>query len=107
VFIVLRRRFLCYYLLAFVVVTLGGEILGPFRPVLRPILFAAVLGMAINALGMEYFLFRFDDSGPLRQVFWFCVMIFAPLGPALYCFVVYSRSDQLKNSADLVPRIHR
>jgi len=52
---------------------------------------------------MEYFLFRFDDSGALKQVFWFCVMLFAPLGPALYCFLVYSRSDMVKECADRTP----
>jgi hypothetical protein len=32
----------------------------------------------------------------LRKVFWFCVLLFPPLGPPLYCFIVYSRSDVLK-----------
>jgi hypothetical protein len=71
---------------------------GTLGPVLRPILFIGVLGMALTGLGMEYFLFRFDSSAPLKQIFWFCVMIFAPIGPALYCFLVYSRSDILKRS---------
>jgi hypothetical protein len=73
----------------------GNGILGPF---LRPLLFIGVLGMALTGLGMEYFLFRFDDSGALKQIFWFCVMIFAPIGPALYCLFVYSRSDILARS---------
>jgi hypothetical protein len=72
--------------------------LGPLRPILRPVLFVGVLGMALTGLGMEYFLFRFDDSHALKQVFWFCVMILAPIGPALYCFLVYSRSDVVKRS---------
>jgi hypothetical protein len=71
---------------------------GTLGPVLRPLLFIGVLGMALTGLGMEYFLFRFDSSAPLKQIFWFCVMIFAPIGPALYCFLVYSRSDILKRS---------
>jgi len=73
----------------------GDGTLGPF---LRPLLFIGVLGMALTGLGMEYFLFRFDNSGPLKQIFWFCVLIFAPIGPAVYCFLVYSRSDILKRS---------
>ena len=64
----------------------------------RPLLFVGVLGMAINQVGMEYFLFRFDNSHPLKQVFWFCAMIFAPIGAALFCFVVYSRSEALKTA---------
>jgi hypothetical protein len=64
----------------------------------RPLLFIGVLATALNVVGMEYFLFRFDDSPALKQVFWFCVMIFAPLGPALYCFVVYSRSGPVRSN---------
>jgi hypothetical protein len=73
-------------------------LLDPVRPFLKPFIFFAVLGTAVNALGMEYFLFRFDDSHALKQVFWFCAMIFIPIGPALYYFIVYSRSDILKSS---------
>jgi len=45
---------------------------------------------------MEIFLFRFDNSRPLKQVFWFVIMLFPLLGAALYCFVVYSRSNVFK-----------
>jgi hypothetical protein len=76
----------------------NGGMFGPQGPFLRPLLFIGVLGMALTGLGMEYFLFGFDNSGPLKQVFWFCVMILAPIGPALYCFIVYSRSDVLRNA---------
>jgi hypothetical protein len=81
----------------------GGGMLGPLRPILRPLLFVGALGMATTGLGMEYFLFRFDDSHALKQVFWFCVMLFAPVGPALYCFLVYSRSDAVKRYVDRAP----
>ena len=47
---------------------------------------------------MEFFLFRFDDSHPLKQIVCFLVMLFPILGAALYCFIVYSRSDVLKNA---------
>jgi hypothetical protein len=36
-------------------------------------------------------------------VFWFCAMIFFPLGPALYCFVVYSRSNAIKKICQNLP----
>jgi len=85
-------------MLLFPVLWLAIEGDGRIAPFLRPLLFIAVLGMALTGLGMEYFLFRFDDSGALKQVFWFCVMLFAPIGPALYCFLVYSRSDIVKRS---------
>jgi hypothetical protein len=78
-------------------IAIEGSMLGPLRLMLRPLLFIAVLGMAITVVGMEYFLFRFDTSHPLKQVLWFCAMVFAPIGPALYCFLVYSRSDVVKS----------
>ena len=74
------------------------RMLGPLRSILRPLVFVGVVGMALTGLGMEYFLFRFDNSHPLKQVFWFCVMILAPIGPALYCFLVYSRSEVVKRT---------
>jgi len=68
---------------------------GPIQP-LKPALLVAVVATALNLVGMEIFLFRFDDSPALKQIFWFCLMIFLPLGPALYCFMVYSRSKVLR-----------
>lgn len=57
---------------------------------------------------MEYFLFRFDDSPALKQILWFVVMLFVPLGPALYCFVVYSRSALLTeaNPSEVESRLY-
>ena len=55
--------------------------------------------MAVTMVGMEVFLFRFDDSSPWKQMMWFCVMLFVPLGPALYCFLVYSDSRAVKEAA--------
>jgi len=73
----------------------GGipEVIVPFA---QPILFLCALGAAITIVGMECFLFRFDNSPALKQVFWFCVMLFPLLGAAIYCFLVYSRSDVIK-----------
>jgi len=75
-------------------------VLEPIRPFLKPLVFLAMLGTALNALGMEYFLFRFDDTHALKQVFWFCAMIFISIGPALYCFIVYSRSNILRSKCE-------
>ena len=74
------------------------HLLDPFRPILKVVLLAGVVGAATTLIGMEYFLLRFDNSHPLKQIFWFAVMLFIPLGPALYCFLVYSRSDALKTA---------
>jgi hypothetical protein len=64
---------------------------GPI-PAITQFLFVGVLATAINGTGMELFLFRFDDSAAWKQILWFCAMFLIPLGPALYCFLVYSRS---------------
>ena len=71
---------------------------GP-TPVLKQLLFVGVVGMAITMVGMEVFLFRFDDSTAWKQILWFCVMLLPPLGPALYCYLVYSKSTAVKDAA--------
>jgi hypothetical protein len=58
----------------------------------KMLLFAGVVGTATTAVAMEYFLFGFDTSSARKKALWFCVMLVPPFGPALYCFVVYSRS---------------
>ena len=78
--------------------TLAAAILGEPVPYLRALVLVGISATALNGVAMECFLFRFDTSSGLMQIFWFCVMICAPLGPALYCFFVYSRSDALKAS---------
>jgi hypothetical protein len=65
---------------------------------LKPLVFIGTVGTAVNLVGMEYFLFRFDDSHALKQVLWFLVMIFLPVGPALYCFIVYSHAKAFEGS---------
>jgi hypothetical protein len=77
-------------------VSLTAMILSGPIPLLKQFLFIGVLATAINGVGMEFFLFRFDDSPAWKQILWFCAMIFIPIGPALYCFVVYSRSQAVK-----------
>ena len=75
-----------------------GGIPSTIAPVVKLLLLAGALVAGITLVGMEFFLFRFDDSHPLKQVVWFLVMLFPLLGAALYCFIVYSRSNVLKNS---------
>jgi hypothetical protein len=81
-------------------VRLKGTIPNALLPILKPVLLAGVLGAATTMVVMEYFLFGFDDSSALKKMFWFCVMLLPPLGPALYCFLVYSRSNVLKAELD-------
>jgi len=75
-----------------------GGIPSAIAPLVRVLLFAGVLGAAITLVGMEFFLFRFDDSHPLKQVVWFLLMLLPLLGAPLYCLLVYSRSNVLKRS---------
>src|SRR6202035_420872 len=75
-----------------------GGIPSTIAPVVRLLLLAGVLGAGITFVGMEFFLFRFYDSHPLKQIVWFLVMLFPLLGAALYCFIVYSRSNVLKST---------
>ncbi|HSS98259.1 MAG TPA: hypothetical protein VLK33_14570, partial [Terriglobales bacterium] len=79
----------------------GSPLLGIqqiIMPFLRPLMFLCALSLAVVQIGMEVFLFRFDTSHPLKQMFWFCVLLIPFIGSTLYCFVVYSRSEALKNS---------
>lgn len=76
--------------------SLGWVLVNGATPLLRQVVLIGVFGMALTGAGMEAFLFLFDDSPAWKQVLWFLVMIFAPLGPALYCFIVYSRSTAIK-----------
>lgn len=71
---------------------------GVVIPRVKLLFFAGALGAGTTIVAMEIFLFRFDQSHPLKQIVWFFVMLLPLLGPALYCFVVYSRSDIVKQS---------
>jgi hypothetical protein len=61
-------------------ILLAGGIPAPIAPVVRLLLFAGVVGAGISIVGMEFFLFRFDNSHPLKQIVWFFVLLFPLLG---------------------------
>jgi len=69
-------------------------------PIVRLLLLIGVLGAATTMVAMEYFLFGFDNSSAFKKMFWFCMMLFPPLGPALYCFRVYSRSSVIERTSE-------
>ena len=61
--------------------------------------------------GMEYFLFSFDNSSDTKKVFWFCVMLFPLLGPALYCFrehrpLARARADDQRRQRSAERELH-
>jgi hypothetical protein len=64
------------------------------QPLVRPFLFIGALAAGITYVGMQFYLLCFDNSHPLKQIVWFCVMLVPFLGSALYCLVVYSRFTQ-------------
>jgi hypothetical protein len=98
-----RARFvyrICAFLslalfLMLIVLHLPFEIPLNLVPAARLLLLAGAVGAATTTVGMEYFLFGFDNSSAWKKASWFCVMLFPPLGPALYCLIVYSHSDVL------------
>ena len=77
--------------------TLSEGVPRAYAPFFRALVFAGVLGAGTVFVGMEYFLFRFDQSHALKQMAWFCIMLFPLLGSAIYCLVVYSRSTIVRN----------
>jgi hypothetical protein len=81
-----------------IAVRVTGGIPNYLFPVVMALLLAGVLGAATTIVAMEYFLFGFDKSSAWKRAFWFCVMTYPPFGPALYYFVVYSRSDAVKSN---------
>ena len=87
------------FFLSWMALVVKGAISGipdALMPVLKPLVLLGVLGAGITLVGMEFFLIRFDDSHLLKQIFWFFAMLFPILGPALYCFFVYSRSGTVR-----------
>lgn len=67
-----------------------------YHPLFRALILVGIFGAATVFVGMEYFLFRFDQSHPLKQILWFCIMLFPLLAVAFYCLFVYSRSRLVK-----------
>ena len=77
--------------------TLSEGIPRAYAPLVRLLVLAGVLGAGTVLVGMEYFLFRFDQSHPLKQMASFCLMLIPLLGPAIYCLSVYSHAEIVKN----------
>lgn len=74
----------------------GAHFPAVLRPALQVCLLVGVIGTAITLVAMEYFLFTFDTSPAWKKLIWFCLILVVPLGAALYCSLVYSRSEVFK-----------
>ena len=64
----------------------------------RLMAFVGVLGTAITLVAMEYYFFTLDECGVWTKTLWFLVLCAVPIGTALYCFRVYSRSSYFRNT---------
>ena len=65
---------------------------GVFELVILPLV---VLAIAILLVGMECFLYAYDDSSAWKQSLWFMVNLLVPLGNIVYCFAVYRRKTPM------------
>jgi hypothetical protein len=73
---------------------IAGHVPADYFLAVKLLVFVGVAGTALNMVAMEYFLFVFDTSSIYKKVFWFCaITMVLMLGAALYCFLVYSRSE--------------
>ena len=84
-------------------VALIGDLFSPEGPLAlivlsKPLLMIGALSYAGMIVAMEVFLFRFDESSALKQIFWFLVMLIPLLGAPTYCLLVYSRSAIMRNT---------
>ena len=84
--------------LMLILIPVVGPVPESLLPWVKLFLFLGVLGTAITTIGMEYFLFSFDDSSAFAKAFWFCLMLLPLLGPPLYCFIVYSRAEPFRSN---------
>jgi hypothetical protein len=73
---------------------LSGGVPGILQPFFKQLLFVGAFGSAVTIVAMDYFLFAFDRSSPIKKACWFVLVTLIPLpGAAIYCFRVYSRSE--------------
>jgi hypothetical protein len=74
----------------------GGTASPTLLLAVKRLVLAGIVGTATTIVAMEYFMFGFDDSSAWKKIFWFALMFIPPIGAALYCLAVYSRSGVLK-----------
>lgn len=59
--------------------------------VLRLSFLPGIVGTATLWIAMWYFWFGYDGSHWAKRALWFLPLLFAPIGPVLYYFIVYRR----------------
>jgi len=87
--------------LPLLIAVLSDDVLA--RPLIKQLLelalLVAVFSTATTLVAMEYYFFTLDNSGGWSKTFWFLIALFPPIGTALYCFLVYSRSSYFQPTA--------
>lgn len=63
---------------------------------LRGMLMISVLATAVTYVAMQYFLLVEDESPAWKQILWFLAMVLLGIGPGLYVFFGYSRSEYFR-----------
>ena len=90
-------------ILVFVAYDVKGDTLfanEPMEQLARLTTFVGVLGAAITLVAMEYYFFTLDECGVWTKTLWFLLLCAVPIGTALYCFRVYSRSSYFRHTAE-------
>jgi hypothetical protein len=65
----------------------------------RVLLWPGIVGSGTLAVAMWYFWYSFDQSGWIPKTIWFFVLILGrSVGPLIYYFFVYRRSDGLRRT---------
>ena len=73
--------------------TSRGEFPAWLAILLRFSFLPGIAGTATLWIAMWYFWFGFDRSSSAKKTLWFLPLLFAPIGPVIYFFVVYRRAD--------------
>jgi hypothetical protein len=61
----------------------------PIEVLIGAVFFFGAFSVATLVLGMEYYWFKFDESGGWKKTFWFLALIFIPVGSIIYFYAVY------------------
>ena len=86
-------------LVMLVVIRTAGGVSKEYFPIIKVLALGYAIGTALTFVAMAYFLFGFDKSSAFKKAFWVYIMLRIPvLGAALYCFLVYSRSDLVRKT---------
>ena len=85
------------------------EMPGALRSLVKLTFFASILATAVTFIAMEYFFFTVYEASAPKMIFWFLVLGLLAIGPALFCFTVYSKisvPSKLESDPNLASRAY-